>query len=140
MSKTLFPIIQPELSDAGSKSAVCREVAWDYKTNSPIWRGGSPYIVTGAEAVASWAYRALQVARYRYEIYSWNYGNECEALIGTSYSDEMKEAEAKRYVFECLITNKYITDVSNIKVEFLDGKLMISCVIKTIYGEVNIDV
>ena len=39
-----------------------------------------------------------------------------------------------------LMINPYITDVTNVAVSFADGKLSISCTIKTIYGEVTIDV
>lgn len=140
MSDSLFPIIQPQVSSSGGEMPLYRETAWDYKSDTPVWRGGSPYIVTGADAVASWAYRALQVVRYRYEVYSWNYGSECDSLIGTVYTDELKQAEAKRYVRECLMVNPYVTDISNIVVSFSGGRLAISFDMNTIYGEVSIDV
>lgn len=137
---SLFPIIQPELSASTEKMPIYKEIAWNYKTNFPVWRGGEPYIVSGAQAVASWAFRALQVPRYRFEIYSWDYGSEFEELIGTVYSEELKKAEAKRYVKECLLVNSYITDVDNIEIVFTDGALKISCTIKTVYGEVSVNV
>ena len=33
-------------------------------------------VVTGIEAVRVWAYLALNTAKYRFEQYSWDYGNE----------------------------------------------------------------
>ena len=137
---SLFPIIQPQVSEKSGELPLYREVAWDYKNNVPVWRGGVLQIITGAEAIASWAYRALQVARFRYEIYSWDYGNECNNLIGTVFTDDLKRSEAKRYVKECLLVNPYITGVNNITVEFDSNKLTISCDINTVYGEVNINV
>ncbi len=137
---SLFPIIQPELAKQSAKLPLCREIAWDYKTNTPVWRGGSPLIVTGAEAVLSWTYRALQTPRYRYAVYTWNYGNECESLIGTAFSEELKQSEAARYVRECLLANLYISDVTGISVKFNDNMLHISCVLETVYGEVAVDV
>lgn len=137
---SLFPIIQPQTEAQANELPIYREVAWDYKTNTPIWRGGNPYVVTGADAVLSWIYRALQVVRYRYGIYTWDYGNECETLIGTAYTDDLKQAEAARYVRECLEVNPYIEDVSRVSVSF-DGEIIsISCTVMTIYGEVSVNV
>lgn len=136
---SLFPIIQPEITAKKAELPLCKEVAWDYESNSPVWRGGSPLVVTGAQAVLSWAYRALQTPRYRYSVYTWSYGNECESLIGTAFSEELKQAEAARYVQECLLANPYISDVKSVSVSFDDQILSISCTIKTVYGEVSVD-
>ncbi len=137
---SLFPLIQPQVEAQADTRPIYREVAWDYKNNMPVWRGGSPYIVIGADAVLSWIYRALQVVRYRHEIYTWNYGNECEALIGTAYTDDLKQAEAARYVRECLLVNPYIEAVNNVAVSFNGETLGISCTAMTVYGEVSVNV
>ena len=51
----LFPIIQPEAEPTvQEKLPLCREVAWDFDTDRPKWRNGSPVWVTGAQAVATW--------------------------------------------------------------------------------------
>ena len=75
--------------------------------------------------------------RTRYEIYSWDFGSEVESLIGQNYSDELKQAEAVRYVREALEINPYVTDISSISVSFADGVLAVSAAINTIYGEVS---
>lgn len=138
---TIFPIIQPQLSQSAAQELpLCRDAAWDYKTNAPLWRGGSPVLVTGAEAVYAWAWRALHTRRYRHEPYSRAYGSELDSLIGQSCSPALKRAEAVRYVRECLTVNPYITDVDQISVEFRDGALDISCQLVTIYGEVLLHV
>ena len=136
----LLPMIQPEIAVQSTRLPLYQEVAWDYKSNRPVWRGGSPIIVIGAQAVLSWAYRALQTPRYRYAVYTWNYGNECESLIGTSFSEELKQAEAARYVKECLLANPYISDVKSVSVSFSDQTLAISCTLETPYGEVVVNV
>ena len=137
---SLFPIIQPETAEQTVDLPLCREVKWDYENNIPVWRGGEPVIVSGAQAVLSWAYRALQVPRYRFAVYTWGYGNECESLIGTAYTDELKQAEAARYVRECLLVHPYISEVSEVRVKFDEGALRVSCVLETVYGEVDLDV
>lgn len=137
---SLFPLIQPEVAKERAALPLCREVAWDYKENTPVWRGGNPYFVTGARAVLSWAYRALQVPRFRFSVYTFGYGNECDNLVGTAYTDELKQAEAARYVRECLLVNPYISDVTGVRVRFDGGTIRIECVLETVYGEVFINV
>lgn len=135
----LFPILQPPAAEASGELPLCREIAWDFETGVPIYENGAPVFVTGAQAVKVWIYKALKTERFRYEIYSAAFGSEVEELIGQNYSEELKSAEAKRYVRECLEINPYITDVQNIGVEFLDGRLTVSTAVSTIYGEVKID-
>lgn len=136
---SLFPIIQPQIQTK-TQLPLCRDVQWDADSNAPVWRGGAPYVVTGVEAVRSWAIRALQVPRGRYPVYTRDYGNECERLIGSDYTDDLKKAEAIRYVRECLTVNPYVDDVQDIIVSFTDGVLAIVCTLGTVYGEVQISV
>lgn len=137
---SLFPIIQPQAIESNTDLPLYKEVKWDYERNIPVFKNGSPVIVTGKEAVLVWAWKALNTPRFRYEIYTWDYGCELEELIGQPFTEELKQSEAARYVRECLLINPYITDVSNVTVYFNDGTLNISCTIETVYGEVEIDV
>lgn len=137
---SLFPIIQPQAIETAMDLPLYKEVKWDFERNAPVFKNGSPVIVTGKEAVLVWAWKALHTPRFRYEIYTWNYGCEIEELIGQPFTEELKRSEAARYVRECLLINPYITDVSDVKVSFANDTLSISCTIETIYGEVEIDV
>lgn len=143
MSVTLFPMIQPEVTGETEDSSdypMYREVKWDFQNNVPVYKNGNPVIVEGLEAIKVWAWKALHTPRFRYEIYSWDYGNELESLIGQSYSQALKESEAARYVRECLLINPYITDVKNITVNQSGDKISITGTLETIYGEANISV
>lgn len=135
MSTTLFPILQPETAAEAATLPLCREAAWDPDTDAPVWVRGSPAVVEGREAVRVWAWKALHTPRFRYEIYTRAYGSELESLIGQPYSEELKSAEAIRYVRETLTTNPYIKSVEQISVTFSAGTLEISCKINTVYGE-----
>lgn len=137
---SLFPIIQPEAVETDTELPMYKEVAWDYENNIPIFKNGNPVIIEGKEAVMVWAWNALHTERFKYEIYTWDYGNEAESLIGQNYSDELKQSEAARYVQECLLINPYITDVKNISVDFTDDLLTITGTVITIYGEVGLNV
>jgi hypothetical protein len=143
VSVTLFPLIQPEVTGETEDSSdypMYREVKWDFQNNVPVYKNGNPVIVEGLEAIKVWAWKALHTPRFRYEIYSWDYGNELESLIGQSYSQALKESEAARYVRECLLINPYITDVKNITVNQSGDKISITGTLETIYGEANISV
>ncbi|MEL7625089.1 MAG: DUF2634 domain-containing protein [Clostridiales bacterium] len=138
---TLFPLIQSQQSVAVNRALpLCKEVDWDFQKNIPIYKKGSPSIITGLRAVLVWAWKALHTQRFRHEIYSWDYGCELEALIGRPFTEELKRSEAVRYVRECLMVNPYISEVNQINVDFRDEKLTITCKLKTIYGEVSLDV
>ena len=137
---SLFPIIQPQIMETETELKLYKEVKWDYENDIPVFLNGSPVIVNGKEAVLVWAWKAVHNSRYRHEIYTWDYGCEVESLIGQPFTEELKQAEAARYVMDCLLVNPYITEVSDIAVTFADDDLSISCTIETIYGEVEINV
>lgn len=137
----IFPIIQPEVETPAAESLpLCREIAWDYDKNRPIFSGGRPVEVTGAAAVKVWCWKALHTDRYRHEIYTWDYGSEIGALIGQAYTTDIKQSEAARYIREALEINPYVSSVDNINVSFAGDQLTISCTVVTIYGEVSISV
>lgn len=129
----------PEMSETpGQSLPLCKEVAWDFTRNIPVFRRGEPVVVTGKEAVKVWIWKALHTARYSYEIYSKDYGSEFEVLTGQAYTDTLKEAEAPRYLRECLLINPYITAVKSIACSFSGSQLTVSGTVETIYGEVMI--
>ncbi len=137
---SLFPIIQPQTSEATTELELYKEVKWDYDNDIPVFMNGSPVLISGKEAVLVWAWKALHTPRYLYEIYTWDYGCEIESLIGQPITEELKQSEAVRYVRDCLLVNPYITEVSDITVTFSDGTLSISATIETVYGEVEVNV
>lgn len=92
-------------------------------------------IVEGIEAVKVWCYFALKVARYRYFICSWDYGNEMEDLYGKGYSAEHIESEAARMIEECLLENDYIETVSVSDAVYRDGRFQATVTIDTIFGD-----
>ena len=117
----LFPVVQPEAVQTGTALPLCREVKWDYDRNGPVFRNGEPETVEGAEAVRVWAWLALHTTRFR-----------------QPYTEALKQSEAQRYVREALEINPYISAVEDVGVDFDDGRLSISCTVRTIYGEVRL--
>ena len=112
-----------------------KEVAWDFKNNTPVIENGNFKIIEGSEAIKTWVYKALLTPRYQYSIYSWNYGSELMDLIGKAYTPSLTKSEAKRYIEEALKINPYILDVNVTDTDFKDSILSASVKITTIYGE-----
>lgn len=94
-------------------------------------------IVEGKEAVKVWIWLALQTPRYRYYIYTWDYGNDFEELIGQGFTEEYILAETQRMTEDCLLVNKYIQGITEFSVDMTGSVLTISFVADTIYGEIG---
>lgn len=126
---SLLPAYVEDEIDNTEQVEIPREFAIDFTTGQLT--GG---IVEGAEAVKVWIYLALRVARYRYFILSWEYGNELEDLYGKGYSREHMECEAKEMIKECLLENKFIENVE-IYITFNDEKMKADISVTTIFDE-----
>lgn len=135
----IFPMVQPEAEAAASRRLpLCREAAWDFDRGVPVFSGGKPLVVAGKEAVRVWIWKTLMTARFHHSVYTWDYGNEVESLIGKPFTPAVKQSEAVRYVREALLINPYIRAVRQVDVTFQDDDLTICCEAETIYGEVRV--
>lgn len=114
------------------KKAVPKEYEIDFKTGQLTGR-----TVEGKEAIKIWIWLALQTPRYRYYIYSWDYGSEFEELIGQGYTKEYIDAEVQRMTEDCLLVNEDIQSISNFSVSMENSQLVISFTADTIYGEIE---
>ena len=112
-----------------------REYEIDFKTGKLTGR-----IVEGAKALAMWAFLALQVDRYTFYTYSWDYGSELKELIGHPFSDEYIKSEVTRMITECLTVNPYISGIENLEISKGDDLLHINFVLLTDYGEEEVNV
>ena len=92
-------------------------------------------IVEGYDAILVWAWLALHTPRYRYYIYSEDYGQEYEDLIGKSYSSELTQSELERMTEECLMENPYITGIENFSCIKEEEKVKISFSLITTVGD-----
>ena len=92
-------------------------------------------IVEGVDAVLVWAWMALHTPRFRHYVYSWDYGQEFDTLIGKGYPDAYIKAELQRMVEECLTVNPYIEGIDNFGYKKEGDKVTISFRILTDFGE-----
>lgn len=138
--RELFPLFQTAPQSGAAALPLLRDVAMDYEKGAPLFAGGNPVVVSGLEAVKSWAWRAIQTARYRYSSFSWDYGCELENLVGQPYGQDTRRSEAVRYVREALEVCPYITSAQAV-VEGLEGSsLHIRVVMRTVYGDGTLEV
>ena len=136
---SLLPLIETPMPEkAADTGKLYREVQWDNAAARPIWRGGNPVWVTGADAIKSWVMMALHTVRQSKDIFSAGYGCDLENLVGQSFSDAVRQSEAVRIIRECLMINPYITDVQQITCTFSGAVVDIRCKISSVYGEVSI--
>jgi len=132
----LFPtyIESDAITEETQESKIPKEYEIDFKTGQLTGR-----IVEGVEAIKVWIWLALQTPRYRYYIYSWDYGNEFEELIGRGYSEEYINTEAQRMTEDCLLVNEYIESITDFSVGMENDQLTISFTANTIYGTIQFD-
>lgn len=144
MADSIFPFIDASIADSvATETETPREYAWDFENNEFQLKDGKVQIVEELEAIKIKVYKALITQRYRYLIYSWDYGSEFEQLVGQKYSKEFTNAEALRFTQDTLkayIDKGWITAIKDFETSFSGDDLSISFIIITPYGEANINV
>lgn len=136
----LFPQFSAPALGRSQSLPLYRDVRMDYDAGQPMWQSGEPVMVTGLEAVKGWAWRAIDIARYRYPCFSWSYGCELEALIGQPYQADTKRSEAERCVKEALLVSPYIQSVRVADARFEGSVLHMTVELSTVYGKEQINV
>lgn len=109
------------------------ETSYTYKLNldKSIIAG----FVDELEAMKQAIYLILNIERYKYLIYSWNYGIELNDLFGQPTSFVLPEL--KRRITEALLQDTRITGVNNFSFEVNRGKVHATFTVSTIYGNVE---
>ncbi len=129
----LFPAyIENEILSEAIQPAIPKEYGIDFKSGQLTGE-----IVEGLEAIKIWVWLALQVPRYRYYAYTWDYGSEFEDLIGQGYSDGYIESESRRMTEDCLLINPDIQNISDFHVNVEKDTLTISFIVNTVYGDIS---
>lgn len=82
-----------------------------------------------------WCKKALQTARYRYLVYSRNYGQEFDNLIGRHLTRAGNESEIKRIVTECLMVDHRTARVENFTFTWEDDQCFFTCEVSNVRGE-----
>ena len=89
------------------------------------------------EAVKQAIMLILNTERYKFLIYSWNYGIELEELIGTH--PDIVEDEAERLISEALLQDDRITAVYDFEFSRNKDTLLVSFKVDSVYGDIDIE-
>jgi len=87
------------------------------------------------EAMVQAIYLILNIERYEYLIYSWDYGIELTDLFGQPIPFVLPEL--KRRITEALLQDTRITGVDNFSFEVKKGKVHASFTVNTIFGDID---
>lgn len=88
------------------------------------------------QALKQAIYLILNVERYEYLIYSWNYGSELKGLVGKD--KDIAESEYKRRIREALIQDDRINNVDNFIFNYRKDGVLVRFTVFSIYGEVEV--
>lgn len=139
----LFPFFQDEIEKYeeenieeldDTEDEIYKDIMWDFENNVPILSNGDFVVVEGLEAVKSWAFRALQTQRARFESFTWDYGVDLENFVGKVLTTKEK-IDITIEIKECLMQNKHITNVTDFDFKTDQRKVYISFKIITDYGD-----
>lgn len=99
------------------------------------WDGVLSGVVDGLEAMRQAVLLILSIERYKYIIYSWNYGVELDDLFGKPMPFVMPEV--KRRITEALMQDTRVTGVTGFEFEPQGRALLVRFTARTVYGEIE---
>lgn len=123
-----------EAAAAEQTTEIPKEYGIDYSTGKLTGQ-----IVSGKEAIKVWIWNCLHTERFRYPIYSWNYGAELEQYIGDAVTEEFLQTDCEAEITEALKVNKYISDIEDFNVSFSGTKINITFRVITTFGDIEVD-
>ena len=94
-------------------------------------------IVEGVEALKVWIWCCLHTQRFRYQIYSWDYGADLEQYVGQTLTDEYLETDLRDEIEEALKVNQYITEIDDYAFELTGSKITVTFSVQTLLGSIE---
>lgn len=132
---SLFPFLKESKQTLSTTPNLHKEYDFDFVTGQLTGKA-----LEGKEALKIWIYKTLLIKRYRYIIYSWDYGQDLEEIIGQGYEKGLIISEVERRIKDCLLINEKITSCTNFNIQLINDQLNVNFKVNTIYGEVDINV
>ncbi|MBO3444009.1 DUF2634 domain-containing protein [Clostridium sp. CCUG 7971] len=94
-------------------------------------------ICNNLDSVKQAIYLILNTERYKYPIYSWDYGVELQDLYGERKSYVIPELE--RRIKEALLQDDRIESVDEFTFKSSKDKILVNFIVHTIYGNIDVD-
>lgn len=90
------------------------------------------------DAWVEWCRKALMTARYRFLVYSRDYGQEFESLLGKGLTRKAIESELKRMATECLMADPRTAEVKDFTFTWGEAgsdQVFFTCTATNVLGE-----
>ncbi len=94
-------------------------------------------IIDDKKAIEQSILLALSTSRFKYLIFSWNYGEEINHLIGKP--KDLARVEIPRLLHECLLVDDRISSIENIVITDIEEGLHVSFTAVTVHGDIPIE-
>ena len=95
-------------------------------------------IVEKKEAIKVWIWNCLQTERYRFAIYSWDYGAGIEQYIGKVLTQEYIQTDCESEIREAMLINPWISDITDFTAARHGSELSISFTAITPFGRIAV--
>ncbi len=134
----IFPDIAVRPQEQKQPLPLYRDWAFDETTGQLATRGDKNYYTEGLPALKTWIWKALSTKRNTYVAYGPNFGGDLHALRGISNEDILC-SELQRLIKEALLVSPYITSVDGFSFSRKNDTVHVSCTVKTVYGETEVN-
>ncbi|AEE95793.1 DUF2634 domain-containing protein [Mahella australiensis] len=135
----LFPIEEETVGEIAAEEQMQeygRSWKFDFaKGDFVLTPAGKVMGTSGAEAWVEWCQKTIATARYRYLVYSRDYGQEFDDLISQHLTREANESEIKRITTEALMVNPLTASVDNFTFDWDHDTVYFTCEITNTRSE-----
>lgn len=89
----------------------------------------------GTDAWLEWCKKTLQTQRYHYPVYSRDYGQEFDSLIGQALTRSALESEITRMTTEALMTDPRTAGVTAFRFQWEGERCLFTCEVSSVLEE-----
>lgn len=139
MSETLFPTNETTATPStAAPEVVSFGKSWRFDFDAGefvLTPSGRVLGCEDADAWLEWCMKAVATTRYKYLVYSRNYGQEFDDLISRHLSRSANESEIQRIATECLMVDPRTEAVKNFAFTWEGDQCFFTCEVTNVRGE-----
>lgn len=131
------PLEEVEHPDKTYQAIIVKSISVENDTTKEVYRTRIKGYADGLESLKQAIYFILGTERYRFPIYSWDYGVELYDLFGKPMPYVI--SEIPRRIKEALMVDNRVSDVTDFEFERSGKKLHVTFNVVSNYGNLNAD-
>lgn len=110
-SNNIIPVTSP------FSSSVISGVSpkFDFEKRDFVLDAGDLALISGSENLNQWIRKSIGTERYKYPIYTWNFGNEIFTLFGTSLISATTRSVVDKFIKDALLYDSRISEVLDVE-------------------------